>query len=294
MKHAVLGAGGIGGLLAACLAKSGDDVALVVRPGAGAGFPKSLNLESPFGSFTVPLEIAETVPSCDLLWIAVKATDLESAIASCPDDISPGAVIPLLNGIDHVAVLRARFGHNEVIPATIGVESERTSPGHIVQRSPFARINALSTGRARLESSFAQLRQIGFECKFLDDEATLLWSKLVYLAPMAMVTSAAGASVGEVVSDPGRWQQVQDCASEACQVARAEGALVNADKVIALLRSLPPGMRSSMQKDVEQKKPTELDAIAGPILRAAAHHQVECPATVGLVAEIRKKLGLAK
>jgi 2-dehydropantoate 2-reductase len=55
LKHAILGAGGIGGLIGACLARSGESVTMVVRPEALAGYPDQLRLESAFGNFSVPV-----------------------------------------------------------------------------------------------------------------------------------------------------------------------------------------------------------------------------------------------
>jgi 2-dehydropantoate 2-reductase len=73
-------------------------------------------------------------------------------------------------------------------------------------------------------------------------------------------------------------------------VASAEGAKVDAEATLAVARALPPGMRSSMQKDVERGRPPELDAIGGPILRGAARHSLEAPATQRLVAAVEQKV----
>ena len=157
MRHAILGAGGVGGLIGACLAHAGDSVTLIVRREALAQYPKQLHLESPFGNFTVNVSVAAEVPPVDVLWITVKATQLEPALAALKNPDAVRAIVPLLNGIDHIALLRARYGSGRVIPATIAVETERVSPGHIVHRSPFARLNVLSAGRALLGSTVDQL-----------------------------------------------------------------------------------------------------------------------------------------
>src|ERR1051325_2554073 len=144
MRQAILGAGGVGGLLGAALAHAGEDVTLIVRPGTEAKYPAALTLESTFGNVTAPVTVASRVTQpFDVLWITVKATQLSEALEEVPRG-SAKTVVPLLNGIDHVDVLRAHFGVDAVVPATIAVESERTAPGHIVHRSPFARLNAAS------------------------------------------------------------------------------------------------------------------------------------------------------
>lgn len=294
MKHAILGAGGVGGLIGACLAHSGDSVTLVVRRETLSGYPKQLRLESAFGNFTVDVAVACEVPAVDVLWLTVKATQLESALGEFTEPGKVRAIVPLLNGIDHVAMLRSKYGAERVIPATIAVETERVGPGHIVHRSPFARLNVLSAGRPLLGNTVDELQKIGFTCSYIDDEPTLMWGKMVFLAPFALTTTAADKSVGEILSDP-EWRSLGvACVREACAVAKAEGASVDADKVLAGVAGMPGGMRSSMQKDVEQHRAPELDAIAGPILRGAKRHGIEVPATRKLVAAVEHRAGYAE
>src|ERR1039458_3938669 len=217
MRHAILGAGGVGGLVGACLAHAGASVTMVVRREALATQPKQLHLESPFGNFTVDVAAATEVPPVDVLWITVKATQFEAALDALKNPDAVRGIVPLLNGIDHIGVLRARYGAERVIPATIAGEMERVRPGYIVHRTPFARLNVLSAGRALLAGTLDQLSQIGFACRFIDDEPTLMWSKLVFLAPFALTTTAAGKTVGEVLADP-QWRSL----GEACvQIGRA-------------------------------------------------------------------------
>jgi 2-dehydropantoate 2-reductase len=292
LKHAILGAGGIGGLIGACLARSGESVTMVVRPEALAGYPDQLRLESAFGNFSVPVSHAAEVPPADVLWITVKATQLDAALASFTKPESVGAIVPLLNGIDHLTALRARYGSGKVIAATIAVESERVAPGHIVHRSPFARLNVSSTGRSLLGTTLEEFQKMGFECRFIDDEPTLMWSKLVFLAAFALTTTAADKSTGEILADA-QWRDLGlSVIREASAVAVAEGAKIDADAVIAGVMKMPGNMRSSMQKDVEQGKTPELDAIAGPILRGAARHGIEVPVTKKLVAAVEQRAGM--
>jgi len=293
MRHAILGAGGVGGLIGACLARSGASVTLVVRPDSLAQYPEQLHLESPFGNFTVPVSRAAEVPHADVLWITVKATQLDAALASFTKPESVKAIVPLLNGIDHLALLRSKYGAERVIAATIAVETERVAPGHIVHRSPFARLNVSSKGRALLGGTVEQLQQMGFECRFIDDEPTLMWGKLVFLAPFALTTTAADKTVGEILSDP-EWRALGiACVREACAVGVAEGAKVDPEKVLAGVAGMPGNMRSSMQKDVEKGQAPELDAIAGPILRGARRYGIEVPATKKLMAAVERRASTA-
>jgi 2-dehydropantoate 2-reductase len=292
MRHAILGAGGVGGLVGACLARSGAIVTLVVRGESLAQYPDHLQLESAFGKFSVPIARAAEVPACDVLWITVKATELEAALQSLRKPESVGAIVPLLNGVDHIALLDTKYGTDKVIPATIAVESERVAPAHIVHRSPFARMGFSSRGRALLGATAEQLQQMGFECRFVDDETTLMWSKLIFLAAFALTTTASRKTTGEILADP-EWRQLGLAVMrEASVVATAEGAKIEVDALIAGVMKMPGNMRSSMQKDVEQGKTPELDAIAGPILRGASRHGIEVPVTKKLAAAVERKAGL--
>jgi 2-dehydropantoate 2-reductase len=291
MRHAILGAGGVGGLIGACLAKAGEPVTMVVRPETLERYPHQLQLESPFGNFAVPVQRAAEVPPVDVVWIAVKATQLETALRSIPAANIADAMVPLLNGIDHVALLRSRYGADRIFPATIAGESERVAPGHIVHRSPFARLQVTSRARGRLGGTIEQFQQRGFICQFIDDEATLLWSKLALLAPLALTTTAAGTPKGEIAANPHWRGQLEACVREACAVAKAEGARVDPDVGISALMSLPDAMRSSMQKDIERGNPPELDAIGGPILRGGERHRIPVPVTRGLVTIVEGKAG---
>ena len=291
MRHAILGAGGVGGLIGVALAKSGESVTLVLRPETLKDYPAELSLESPLGSFSVPVDRAASLAApCDVLWITVKATQLESALRSVsvnPDQI--GAVVPLLNGIDHVALLRARFGHDRVVPASIGVEAERTAPGKIIHRGMTIRVAFSSIGESRLASTAEEFRKFGFTCQFVADEMKLLWTKLSILAPFALTTSASGLTIGEVNGDPAWRKRLEAVVREVAAVGTASGTPLDATAIIAFFGKTPPGGRSSMQKDVAAGKPPELDAIAGAILRRAEEHGIDVPVTRELVAMIRGK-----
>jgi 2-dehydropantoate 2-reductase len=291
VAHAVLGPGGVGGLVGAVLARAGEPVTVIVRSRALERYPRELSLDSPLGSFSVPVSVAASLDQpVEVLWITVKATEIRSALDSISSVKLIGVIIPLLNGIDHIALLGDRFGSEKVVPATIAVEAERIEPGKIVQRSPFVRLNILSRGRPRLDTTVQQFSQFGFECKFTDDASTLLWSKLVFLAPLALSTTALDRPLGQIRADPSAMAQVSEVVREACAVARASGARVDADSVIEAIKGLPPTMRSSMQKDVAVGRPPELDAIAGPIIRGAEGHGLEAVATKQFVQAIESRL----
>lgn len=288
MRHAILGAGGVGGFVGAVLAAAGEPVLLLIRRESLAAHPATLQLESPLGSLDAPVTLAARLEQpVDVLWVTTKATQLEAALAAVPDATQANHVVPLLNGIDHVARLRHRFGAERVIAATIAAELERSGPGRIVHRSSFVRFGFAATGREALTRPAEQLVAFGCTANFEPDERTLLWRKLVLLAPMALNTTAAGRNVGGLRADPVLARRFEAAVREACAVAVAEGARIEAEQTLTLLKSFPDSLRSSMQKDVEAGRPPELDAIGGPIVRGAERHGIAVPVTRELMATIR-------
>jgi 2-dehydropantoate 2-reductase len=250
MRHAVLGVGGIGGLLAGALARSGEEVVLLLRPATLSRFEGRLRIES-----------------------AVLDAALSLALT---EQVAESPVIPLLNGVDHLALLRTRYAN--VVAGAIRVESEQVSPWFIRQSSPFLRVEMAGAGPVQ-----EAVRAAGIECRGRDDEVSLLWDKLVFLAPLALATTAVAAPFGAVRADA----RFVGCREEAIAVALAEGAKVDSDAVRALHEQAPGEMRSSMQKDVAAGRQPELDAIAGPIIRGGERHGIPTPNTTTLVAEIR-------
>ena len=291
MRHAILGAGGVGGLIGVALATSGESVTVVLRAEALESYPPELWLESPLGSFTARVErTASIAVPYDVLWITVKATQLESALRSVtvePEKL--GAVVPLLNGIDHVALLRARFGHDRVIPASIGVETERVAPGRIIHRGMTVRLSFASMGEERLAATAEEFRKFGFTCQFVPDEMKILWTKLSFLAPFALTTSASGLTIGEVNRDPIWRSRLEAVVREVAAVGTASGTRLDAAAILPFFDKTPPGGRSSMQKDVAAGNPPEVDGIAGPILRRAEEHRIDVPVTRELADMIHGK-----
>jgi 2-dehydropantoate 2-reductase len=290
MKHAILGAGAIGGLVGTALASLGEDVTVLVRPEKLANYPHDLSLERPQGYEPIlapAMATASLSQPADLLWIATKTYQLQSALDLVKT--APRYVIPLLNGVEHVAALRSRFGSERVIPATIAVEAERSAPGKFIQRSPFIRLNLAASAEPLLGAIVEGLRKIGFTCQFMQNEQTLLWNKLCFLAPFALATSASGMNVGEVLADPAWSRKLKSSVAEACAVANASGAELKAEQILAVFDGMPPAMRSSMQKDVVAGRQLELDAIGGPIVRGGERYKIDVSTTAELMTAIRLK-----
>jgi 2-dehydropantoate 2-reductase len=217
----------------------------------------------------------------DVLWVTTKATQLEGALPSAPAALVEGTVVPLLNGIDHVA--RLRDVYPRVSPGVIRVEAERGERGHIVQLGPFIGVDLVGPLAKEIA---AELNAAGIDAGVAEDELTMLWTKLVMLAPLALTTAATQRPLGGVRDDP-RWRErLLGVMEEAHAVARGLGAHVDPDITRAMLLRAPDGMRSSMQKDRELGRPLELDAIGGPIIRAGRELGVPTPQTTILISAL--------
>jgi len=273
------------------LAKAGHPVTLLVRPGRRDHYPVRLTVESEtLGTFEAPVRVADRLDGqFDVVWITVKATALEAAHRTvAPEKLDDGVVMPLLNGVDHVEQLRDRYGAERVLPGTIQVEAEQIGPGRVRHLSAFANVQVAPRPAtwARAEALCEDLHGTGLGCDVREDEVTMLWSKLCFLAPFALATTASGGSLGVVRSDPRWWTRLEGCVKEACAVGAAEGAKVAPEPILATLKGAPDGFQSSMQKDVAAGRPPEVEAIAGPILRGGTEHGIDVSATRALLDRI--------
>lgn len=285
-RIAVLGAGAVGGMLGVLLTGAGHDVVLLASDRTSTAINvEGLALRSArYGErqARVPARPWLTAP-VDVLVVAVKAPDLLAALGRVPASLlDGGVVVPLLNGIDHVPLLRAWFPRSTVVPMTVAVEVTRVGPGVIEHVSPFADY-AVAADRARVAVDPAELlRGAGLDVdSSAPDEAALLWRKLSFLAPFALLTTRARAALGPArEADPDLLAALVD---ETVAAAGAGGAAIDPRAVAERLTTLPAGMRSSMLKDALAGAVLELDAIAGPVLRAAPGG---APVTRRVVAEI--------
>jgi 2-dehydropantoate 2-reductase len=291
LRHAVLAPGGIGALVAATLARAGREVVLLVRPPSLRSYPGRIQVESVvLGSFAVDVDAESQLSrEVEVLWVTPKAIMLDAAVGlASPAQVRRAAVVPLMNGIDHVARLRDRY--ELVVAGAIRVESERRPDWRVHQKTPFIRVE-LGPGGGEIAG---ELRAAGIECTVRDDEAEVLWAKLAFLAPVALTTSALGEPIGAVRHDP-RWRaRLEGAQAEVVAVASAEGIAIDEDALRSLHATVPETTQSSMQKDIAAGNEPELAAIAGPILRGGARHGVDVRATRELVALVRQRVAAVR
>jgi 2-dehydropantoate 2-reductase len=224
--------------------------------------------------------------------VATKAAALEDALARVDEE--PALVVPLLNGFDHMALLRARFGAR-VAAGTIRVQADRPAPGRVVQRGRFLLVELASDDaalRPALDPLAALLEQAGVTARVREDEARILWGKLVRLNALACTTAAYDATFGAIRGDAERRAALEGCVREGAAVARAEGAEVDPAVVFGEFEAIHDDFGTSMQRDVAAGREPELDAIAGAVLRAGARHGIACPTIAALAAQIAARAGV--
>ncbi|AOP47829.1 ketopantoate reductase family protein [Streptomyces lydicus] len=283
---AVLGPGGVGGLIGALLARDGHRVICLAGEATAAALSQGgLRVESAqYGDFTAAVEADTRLrEAVDAVFVTVKQTSLDEALDRVPAPaLGNAVVIPLLNGLDHLRLLRERYPAAEVAAGTIRVEATRTAPGRINHTSPFANLELA----APLGEFAEQLRHAGLGVTLRSDETTMLWDKLAFLAPLALLTTRHRADVGTIRSD--RRPELLTVLDEITAVAQAAGAPVTTETVLSFFDRVPDTMKSSMQRDAEAGRPLEVDAIGGAVLRAGVAHHVETPVTARLVAEVAR------
>jgi 2-dehydropantoate 2-reductase len=329
MNIAVLGPGGVGGLVAAALSRAGARVTVIARDSTAAKIAeRGVRVQSVLlGDFTAhPRALASLKEPVDVLIVATKAAGLAEAL----DRVEgvPRLVLPLLNGLDHIAVLRQRFGEAPVVAGTIRVEADRPEPGVVVHTSQFLRIDMASNhaqAREPMERLADTLGDAGIparvhpltqsatppaerageavnpstqpaappaeraEVAVHDWEAQVMWSKLVRLNALACTTSAYDLLLGEIRSTPELRDDLVGAIEEGCMVAQAEGASIPSGDPLGELTAAHATLGSSMQRDIAAGRPPELDAIPGAVLRAAARHNIACPVVSRLVAVIAQR-----
>ncbi|MGI5370287.1 ketopantoate reductase family protein [Streptomyces iakyrus] len=292
---AVLGPGGVGGLLAALLSRSGHRViCLSGEQTAEALRTGGIQVRSArIGDFATRVEadteLREPVDAC---LVTVKDTALDAALARVPAPVlGDGLLVPFLNGVEHPAALRARYRPDRVAPAVIRVESTRVAPGVVEHGSPFAEIDLTGTDvpRPRLDALAEAFAAAGPATRVLEDETAALWAKMSFLAPFALLTTRYGLPLGDVRTR--HRDELTALVEETAAISHACGGPADPAQALARYDAFPAATKSSMQRDAEAGRPLELDAIGGALLRAAERHGVPAPVAARVVGELSDRPG---
>lgn len=291
MRIAILGPGGIGGFLAGLFSKHEFEVICIAKSGFE---PKNgIHVRSTvFGNFTVYPRITTTLDrDVDILFVATKAIHLREALDSIPPErVVHAIIIPLLNGLGHVEILREKFGPSVAVGMIGAIEAKSEKAGfveHLTTQVPHLELASdHDISRERLKEIADVLKNAGLNISVLNSEAQVIWNKLVRLNAIASATAAAEQPVGFVRSDPEWRPLLEGAVREGAAVAEAEGAHINPEEVMKQIDNLPATLTTSLQRDVEKKNPSEVESITGAVMRRAEAYGIACPAIKTLYQKI--------
>lgn len=289
MRIAVMGSGGVGGYFGGLLARAGHDVTFIARSAHLDALRRhGLVVESVHGDFVIsPAQATDdpaTVGPVDLVLFATKTYQIEEAAQAMRPLIGPGtAILPLHNGIDAAERTIAVLGSEPVLGGLCYVGSMLAAPGHIKQVSQFRRVIVGELdGRIspRVEAVVAALAEAGAQAEATDDIQKARWTKFIFIAPFSGVGAVARVPAGEIVRCPEPRALLEAAMLEVEAVARAAGVALDPEIVpqtMAFCDNLAPGQTASMQRDIMDGKPSELESIIGVLARLGAELGVPTP-----------------
>ena len=293
LKILIVGAGAVGGYFGARLAAAGRDVTFLVRPNRAAALrAQGLQVKSPLGDLTLQpkLVIAEDLSGpFQLIFLSVKAYALEAAMKDFAPAVGPNSVIlPVLNGMAHMARLEARFGRDALIGGACRI-AVTLQDGVIRQLMPLQQIGYGELDGAeseRVRAVDAAMQGVGFDASISSTILPDMWEKWVQLASLGGANCLLRGSIGEIVAAPGGQATALAILQEAADVARSCGYPPSDRFMSTATTSLTqPGspLASSMYRDLKGGAAVEVDAILQdlvdrghangvntPLLRAAA------------------------
>src|SRR5512136_675904 len=289
MKIAIMGTGGVGGYYGGMLAKAGQDVTFIAR---GAHLQaireKGLQVKSIYGDFQVSKAKATDKPAdvgpVDLIIFATKTyqTD-EAATAMKPMVGKKTVVVPLQNGVDAADRIGQVIGMDHMLGGATWLSAAIEAPGVISQYSEFRRI-ALGefSGKTtpRLTAVYDVLKETGATVEISDNILKVLWTKFVFISSVSAMGSLTRVTFGEYRGVPEARAVLGEAIGEVAAVARARGVKLDEDilaKTQAFIDNSAPGIKPSMQRDVEAGKLSELESLIGSVMRMGAERNVPTP-----------------
>ena len=291
MKVAVMGAGSIGGYFGGMLARAGHEVTLIARGDHLDAIRRDgLRMQTEAGDFTVPCQATDTpadIGPVDLALLATKTYHNAAAVPAMTPLISGHtAILSLQNGIDSYLPLAEQFPQAITLPGAAYIEASRLGPGAVRQAGAVVRIvtggmrGSPPAHQQRAAEICAAFRSAAVPAEAADDIAVTLWTKFLFIATMAGVTSLAREFVRELLPRL-EWRKVIiGCMREIEAVARASEVNLAADitqATLAYMESAKSAMRASMHADLMAGRPLELEALNGAAVRAGAAANTPTP-----------------
>ena len=291
MKFAIFGTGGVGGYFGGRLAEAGEDVTFIARGAHLDAIRRNgLAVESVAGAFRVlPAKATDdpgTIGPVDAVVVAVKAWDVREAGAAMRPLVGPQTtVIPLENGVEAPDELAAILGEERVLIGLCKIWSNIKAPGIVRHRGvepslAFGERNGGTSERVeRLRETFRRAKSVTVETPA--DARVALWQKFVFIAPFSGVGSVTRSPAGAIRSSPETHAMLRESMRETQEVGRARGVPLSGDtfeKTLAFFdRSLPEDATCSMQRDVQEGRPSELEYQTGAIVRLGREAGVPTP-----------------
>lgn len=273
----VVGAGSIGGLFGGRLAQAGRDVTFLVRAGRAEQLRRDgLQIVSPLGNATVRpklLASKDIHDAFDVVFLSVKAYSLESAIGDFAPAVSDRTMIlPILNGMKHMATLAAHFGARAVIGGACKAATMLDKQGRIVQLTKlqdlaYGEMDGTRSERLRRLDEFMQ--GAGFDARISQSIALEMWQKWTLLAALGGVTCLMRGNTGEIEAAHGGREFLTTFLNEVVSVIQAVGAQLGEAFIAATSEALlKPGAptTSSLYRDLQEGNPVEADQILGDLL----------------------------
>lgn len=299
MRILVVGAGAVGGYFGARLIQAGTDTAFLVRSAraqslAGTG----LALVEPDGSRAMvaarALTATQLAEPWDVVLVAVKGSSLDGAM----DDVAPAvgdstAVLPLLNGIGHLARLIDRFGAGRVLGGVCEVATELAPDGAIRQLVPggmirFGELDGSSSARvAGIAQAFAAAP---FASRTSETIVQDMWEKWLFMASGGAVGVLLGGSVGDIAAVRGGSAAEGRIVDEALAVLEAAGHAARAEaaaRVRSVLTADGSPFTTSLFRDFRAGRPTEGEAVIGDFVDVAEQHGVAVPLLAAAAVRLR-------
>ncbi|HSK88917.1 MAG TPA: ketopantoate reductase family protein [Anaerolineales bacterium] len=279
MKILVMGTGGVGGYYGGLLAQQGNDVTFIAR---GAHLyairHEGLKVKSVHGDFHIlPASATDdpiNVGSVDLILFCVKTYHTDEAAQAIRAAVGHHTVVmSLQNGVDAAERIGKVIGMEHVVGGVTWLSSAVEEPGVIKQISQFRRIvfGELGGGRSeRIQSSYEVLNQTGITVEVSDDVQKVLWTKLVFITAVSSIGSLTRLPMGDYRSIPETRGLLSSIMQEVESIARAQGVNLDADVVqkwLEFIDNVAPGIKPSMQLDVEAGHRTELESMIGVVGR---------------------------
>ncbi len=290
MRIAVVGTGGVGGYFGARLAQAGEDVVFLARGAHLQALRSSgLHVQSINGDVALPAVQATDDPAqvgtADVVLVAVKAWQVpEAAQAIQPLVGAETMVVPLENGVEAPAQLAAAVGEAHVLGGFCWIVSYIAAPGviHHTGVEPHIAFGEMDNRRTeRVERLVQVWTRAGIKkVEVPDDIQAALWQKFTFIASMSGMGAVTRATVGVMRTLPQTRQMIEQAINEIIAVAQRRGIALSDDVLAATMRfidGMPPQSTLSMQRDIMEGRPSELESQNGAVVRLGSEAGVATP-----------------